>query len=789
MTVVLEAVANNDGAANLCHAVTISPGIACIGCACPGGLAQIKGLGLVALQTGIGNGNGVSVRSIAVFQLGIPGGAAHNSKANTGQFTVYQIIIQIQLYGGGSTSGDINQIGTAVTDTACIVVGEETNFDRIGGITQCGNQHIQAEVGVGFFNRRLGLGGLGLGGLGLGGFGLGGLGLCCIRNGFIHKEKLVAISEEAIGNGHYAIGYHCGTACVCIGITGAVLTAGQRSFAQINALIQLTLQADSGNSNVVSVGSLAVFQLGIPGRTAQNSKTDTGELAVYQIFAQIQLYSVGISGGYINSVNMIVDVAFKVVTIEADTDGFIVTAQGAHLHIQLNVCRYLVEGDLVAVSEDTVGKGNYTICQSYSITGICIGITGAVLTSCDCSITQINGTILRAFQAHFGDLDGVSVGSSAVFQRGIPGRTAENRNADALELAVYQVLALIQLHGIAHTCGHFNSVGIVIDIAFEIQRIEAKTDGFKVTAPCADLHIHADLGLVGFSSLIVAVSSFHQTLAVIIVNIVIGTNKVPDGCITNRQCVAAVGNIHGHHIAHILRIDAGSLNVVQAILFNRIYLRTVNGEGIAVYAAICLKIEAHSGLREEANGSAVETDAFHLTLGDCRGDFIRNRIAGLNIEACVGQIADIVIEIQLCPRTHIQQFQTQILGGLAVIAIDDGYQVVTNGVVLVKDLLLDAQNLGFNQCVDIIRHLCDGHLHRQIIHTVFVGGHIIQRVGCGLACVGDCSHCVLGIVCSAVGDAGPQVQYQVFTQGKLLGNVVLALQQSCLCTHRNDTQE
>ena len=289
-------------------------------------------------------------------------------------------------------------------DTALKVCGIETKIDGIRSITQCSDQHIHTKVCIGFFCRRLGF-------FRLSNLGFGNFRLSFLRNCFIHKCNLVTVGEEAVGNRNNTVCHRCSTAGVGIGIAGAVLSTDKRSLAQVNSLIQLAFQADIGNSNVVSVVGYAVFQHGIPSRSAQYSKADTGQLTVNQILAQIQLHSVASCGNF-NSISVIIDIAFKVIGIETDADRFIVAAQSADIHIQLQVGSNLVESNLIAVSEETVGNCNHTVCQGCGAASIGVGITGTVLTAGNGSKVQINRPIFGTFQTQVRDCNVVSVSAA-----------------------------------------------------------------------------------------------------------------------------------------------------------------------------------------------------------------------------------------------------------------------------------------------------------------------------------------------------------------------------------------
>ena len=102
--------------------------------------------------------------------------------------------------------------------------------------------------------------------------------------------------------------------------------------------------------------------------------------------------------------------------------------------------------------KEAVGDGQNAVCHSCGTASICVDIAGAILTAGNCSQAQVNGTILRTFQAQAGDLNVVSV-RVAIREFCIPGGSAKNGNANAQELAVYQVLALIQLYGVGRAGG------------------------------------------------------------------------------------------------------------------------------------------------------------------------------------------------------------------------------------------------------------------------------------------------------------------------------------------------
>ena len=138
----------------------------------------------------------------------------------------------------------------------------------------------------------------------------------------------------------------------------------------------------------------AVLQLGVPCRTAEDGNADAGDFAVNQILGCIQLHSGGGACSDISPVDLIVDVVFETVVVETHLNLIGGIAQSGNVHIQAQVGIYLVEGDLVAVGEEAIGKGDHAICQSGSTAGVCIGIAGALCAAGNGSKCQIDRTIL-----------------------------------------------------------------------------------------------------------------------------------------------------------------------------------------------------------------------------------------------------------------------------------------------------------------------------------------------------------------------------------------------------------
>ena len=267
MAVITETVCNNDGTvSDRSHAGAVGIGVACAALAAGNNrLIQVKHLLRITLQTHIGNCNGVSVRCVAIGKLGIPFRSAEDSKANTGQFAVYQIVFRIQLYGSRCACGHGDSVGHIV-DIAFKAIRIETHINSIAGITQGGDQHVQADVGTGFCGR--GFGNLRFGNLGL-----------------FHRIEydLVTVVAITIGDNYNAVSHGCYACAVGIGIASAVVAGGNGGIAHIEGTLFCALQAHIGNLNCVSIRCVAVFQHRIPSRSAEDSKANTRKLAVCHI--------------------------------------------------------------------------------------------------------------------------------------------------------------------------------------------------------------------------------------------------------------------------------------------------------------------------------------------------------------------------------------------------------------------------------------------------------------------------------------------------------------------------
>ena len=217
----------------------------------------------------------------------------------------------------------------------------------------------------------------------------------------------------------------------------------------------------------------------------------------------------------------------------------------------------------------------------------------------------------------------------------------------------------------------------------------------------------------------------------------------------------------------------------------RLIFYTINSKGVSIYCAVRLKIEAHCSFGQEANGSTVEADSVNFSLSTNSRTFLGHTVGSGSAVACVSQIVDIVIKVQLCPCAHIQQLQAQILGGLAVIAVDNSGQVIADGVVLVNSLHSHTHKYAIEHQIDVFCHLRHCHFHGQIVQTVFIRCHIVDGIVICIATIGDgCGSAVFILV----RHVAPQVQDQIFTQIKLLGDVILAIEHRSLCAHRNKSQ-
>ena len=284
VTVVAVATGNND--------LTINDGAGAAGvragnAGCNRGSAQVDHLGTCTLQAQIGDHNRVSVIH-AGRELGVPLRTAEDANAEAGKRAVYQVVIHLQphrCFGAGSY---MEYVGVGGMNAVFLVVVTEANFNGIGGIAQGGQQQIHHNIG----------------------FLLGLAGLCLFGQG-----DLVAVITEAIGdhdrtaNGGFA-------GAVGIGIAGIAALCPYR-LAQIKCLCTLTFQFYAGNGQAMSVIS-AITQLGVPLRTAKDSTANAVKCTVYQIFAQIQLYSCLCACKNCDLIRVRIDIPCKIIGEEAD---------------------------------------------------------------------------------------------------------------------------------------------------------------------------------------------------------------------------------------------------------------------------------------------------------------------------------------------------------------------------------------------------------------------------------------------------------------------------------------
>ena len=232
MTVVAEAIGNFQNTVGKgCHTGAVGYGIAGItGAADTYGFAQIVCLSLLACQTDIRNGNGVSVGGVAIGQLCIPGGAAEDADTDAGQLSVNQILFRIQLDCLLLACLENNLVGINLVGIALEVIGIEAHLNVVCPVTAQGiDLHIQLNIAALLFRTGLCFIGLcftRLCFIGLCFIGLCFIGLCCRSQG-----NLVTVVAEAIGNLQNTVGKGCHAGAVGYGIAGITGAADTYRFA------------------------------------------------------------------------------------------------------------------------------------------------------------------------------------------------------------------------------------------------------------------------------------------------------------------------------------------------------------------------------------------------------------------------------------------------------------------------------------------------------------------------------------------------------------------------------
>ena len=395
----------------------------------------------------------MSVGSIAVRQLGIPGRAAEDADTNAVQLAVHQILFCIQLHGCLLACFENNLVCEIFVGIALKIVGIEAHLDVVYPVaTQGINLHIQYHIGF------------------------------CFRTDSAVKGNLMGIVAEAVRDHDCAIGKGCLTGIIGFGITGVLGAAEHFKTTQVKSLVLSALQTDIGEGNGVSVGGIAVRQLCIPGRAAKDAKTDTGQLAVHQILFCIQLYGCLLACFENDLVSeIVVGIALKIVGIEAHLDVvYPVATQGVDLQIHIKICSvfglFTIQCELVTVVAEAARNDDCAIVIAGNAGAIGIGKAGAVFTACPGSCAQIQAVIPLTCDPQVGDFQGVSVGCITVGQLGIPGRTAINHQTEAGHFSVFQEIVQTNFDGCFDTCLNGDSVITVIDAAFIRMGIQTNFD-------------------------------------------------------------------------------------------------------------------------------------------------------------------------------------------------------------------------------------------------------------------------------------------------------------------------
>ena len=160
----------------------------------------------------------------------------------------------------------------------------------------------------------------------------------------------------------------------------------------------------------------------------------------------------------------------------------------------------------------------------------------------------------------------MAVGGVAIGQLCVPGGTAEDADADALQLAVNQIVVRLQSDGNSLTCFKDNSVRIIfMGIALEVVVIETHLDVVgPIAAQGVDLHIQADIG-----SILTLCATEGNFVAIIAETVADDDGAIHNGCLT--------GTI-GCRIAGILR-TADTFGITQLNSHIQRALQTDTGNG------------------------------------------------------------------------------------------------------------------------------------------------------------------------------------------------------------------
>ena len=351
----------------------------------------------------------------------------------------------------------------------------------------------------------------------------------------------------------------------------------------------------------------------------------------------------------------------------------------------------------------------------------------------------------------------------------VVGEAEEGILGQAVGLACGEALCKVkgQNDGAVHV-GHTNiacllGVGILVDAAVVIGKS-------KVCQSDIGRQVCIDLDGVGSALLIlegqragigdtckflclhkVAVGCFHQTLGGLVRIVVIAADEIGGRCVAEGQGIGAVGYFHVDAGVHILGIDAAYFDVVHAIIAqSRGIFLAVCLKGQCADIAVHLEVETNGGFGQEADGCAVEYNAVNLSVYGGRGDLGGNRVGYGDIIALVCQAVRLVVKVLLCPSAQVQQFLCQKLGFTGVVAIDQGLQVLADGVGLVDGFHIDQANLCLQHQVDLLGHLRYCQFYRQIIDAVFIRSQIVNGVCIGLTCVGKRCGRAFPIICGNV---------------------------------------
>ena len=272
----------------------------------------------------------------------------------------------------------------------------------------------------------------------------------------------MAVVTEAVGDLINTIRKSTHTGAVGDRIAGIAGTADTYRFAQIVCLFLYAFQLDTGNGDGMSVRRIAIRELCIPGRTAEDADTDAGKLTVNQILFCIQLDCLLFACLKDNFIGInLMGVALEVIGIETHLNIIgPVAAQSIDLHIQYNIgfllCLtgfgFLSQGNLVAVVAEAIGDLIDAIDESTHAGAVGLGIAGIDSAAGHGGLTQIVCLFRSAFQLDTGNCDDMSVRRIAIREFCIPGRTAEDADTDAIQLAVDQIFAGIEPNRLFLAC-------------------------------------------------------------------------------------------------------------------------------------------------------------------------------------------------------------------------------------------------------------------------------------------------------------------------------------------------